>query len=75
MAGAGIATVVSFLASEAVRSKQLRIVLRDYESVGPPVWVAYLERRHLSSRIRTFVDFLTAQVPRSPSLDGGPGKP
>jgi len=70
VAGAGIATVASFLASEAVRSGRLQIVLRDYESVGPAVWVAYLERRHLSNRIRALVDFLTDEAPRLASGQG-----
>lgn len=68
--GAGIATVASFLVADALRSGKLRVILRDYVSVGPPVWIAYLERRHLSGRIRAFVDFVSAHVPRSTSWDG-----
>lgn len=69
IAGAGIATIGTFLAAEPVRAGKLRIVLRDYVSVGPTVWIAYLGRRHLSSRIRAFVDFLTTKVPASSSWD------
>ncbi|OGA48775.1 MAG: hypothetical protein A3G24_12130 [Betaproteobacteria bacterium RIFCSPLOWO2_12_FULL_62_13] len=61
--GVGIARVAMFLAADAVRTGQLRVVLRDFISPGPTVWAGYLARPHLSPRIRTFVDFLTAAVP------------
>lgn len=61
--GAGVARVAMFLASDAVRAGQLRVVLRDFISPGPTVWAGYLARPHLSARIRSFVDFLTATVP------------
>ena len=61
--GLGIARVSIFLASDAVRAGQLKIVLDDFIAPGPTVWVGYLARPHLSIRIRTFVDFLTTAVP------------
>lgn len=58
--GAGIATVATFLAADAIRDEELKIVLPDYAMLGPPVWMAYLERRHLPRRIAAFVDFVVA---------------
>ncbi|OGA50405.1 MAG: hypothetical protein A3F74_27355 [Betaproteobacteria bacterium RIFCSPLOWO2_12_FULL_62_58] len=70
IAGAGIATVGTFMACDAVRAGLLRIVLREYvPPAGPPIWLGYLERRHLSLRIRAFVDFLTTHIPLSSSWD------
>ena len=70
ISGAGIAAVATFMASDAVRAGMLRIVLSEYVPLaGPPIWVGYLERRHLASRIRAFVDFLTQHVPPSSSWD------
>ena len=69
IAGAGIATVATFLAADAVKTGLLRTVLREYVPAGPPIWVGYLERRHLSLRIRAFVDFLMTHVPPSPAWD------
>jgi len=69
IAGAGIATVATFVAADAIRSGALRIVMRDYVSRGPSIWVVYLERRHLSLRVRAFVDFLTTNIPFSPPWD------
>jgi LysR family transcriptional regulator for bpeEF and oprC len=65
--GAGIATVATFLAADALRLGRLQIVLRDYIPAGPAVWIAYLERRHLPSRIREFVDYIIGHVSRSAS--------
>ncbi len=70
IAGAGIATMATFMACDAVRAGLLRIVLREYvPPTGPLIWVCYLERRHLSLRIRAFVDFLTTHIPLSSSWD------
>lgn len=67
--GAGIATVATFLAAEAVRAGRLKVLLRDYIAQGPPVWIAYLDRRHLPGRIREFVDFVAAEAPLSRALE------
>ncbi|HTP95399.1 MAG TPA: LysR family transcriptional regulator [Burkholderiales bacterium] len=73
-AGAGIANVATFIAHEAIRAGRLRVVLREYVPAGPPVWVVYLERRHLSPRVQALVAFLTAQIPPSPPWDAVPGE-
>ena len=65
VAGAGIAMAATFLVATPVQRGELRLVLRDYVAAGPPVCAAYLKGRHISNRIRTFIDFLLAQVPRS----------
>jgi LysR family transcriptional regulator, regulator for bpeEF and oprC len=72
MEGAGIATVATFLAADAVRSGQLRIVLHDYAVPGPAVWIAYLDRRYLPGRIREFVSFVANEVSKHPALQSHP---
>lgn len=69
LAGAGIATISTFIAADAVRSGQLRIVLRHYISEGPAISIVYLSRRHLSARVRAFVDYLAAQMSPAPPWD------
>jgi DNA-binding transcriptional LysR family regulator len=71
IAGAGIATVATFLVADAVRMNQLRVVLPDYIAAGPPVWMAYLNRRHLPSRIRAFVDFVFSEIGQPVGKRGG----
>ncbi len=69
ISGAGIAHMATFVAAEAVRAGKLRMVLRDFVSVGPAVSVVYLPNKHLSPRLRALVDFLSALVPEKPSWD------
>ncbi len=69
IAGSGIAVVATFMAYEAVRAGKLRVLLPGQAAMDSPVWVGYLERRHLSLRIRCFVDFLAAHIPPSSAWD------
>jgi LysR family transcriptional regulator for bpeEF and oprC len=78
VAGAGIAHMATFVAAKAVRAGKLQIVLRDFVSVGPSVSVVYLPNKHMSPRVRAFVDFLTTLVPTDPQWDrilATPGRP
>ncbi|NOK08183.1 LysR family transcriptional regulator [Corallococcus exercitus] len=56
--GVGIARIPEFVAARALASGQLRAVLGEVHSPGPDVFVVYPERRHLSPRVRVFVDFV-----------------
>lgn len=69
IAGAGIANIPTFTAFDAIQSGLLQPVLREYASVGPAVWLVYLERRLLSPRVQAFVDFLTTHIPPLPAWD------
>lgn len=70
ISGAGLAMMATFVVADAVRAGKLQIVLRDYVAVGPTVSVVYLPNKHMSPRVRAFVDFLTSLVPASPHWDG-----
>jgi len=69
VAGLGIIHLSTFLAAEAVQSGRLRLVLREYATLGPTLSVVYLQSRHLSPRVRAFVDFLGEIVPPRPAWD------
>jgi LysR family transcriptional regulator for bpeEF and oprC len=69
IAGAGIAHMATFVAAEAVRAGKLKVVLREFGSIGPNVSVIYLPNKHMSPRIRALVDFLTTIVPAEPPWD------
>jgi LysR family transcriptional regulator for bpeEF and oprC len=60
--GAGIALVARFHASDAINSGQLKIVLSDFVSSGPSVWLLYGEKRYQLPRVRTVVEFLLTRV-------------
>lgn len=67
--GEGIVSAATFLAAEAVKAGKLKICLRDFVTTGPAVSVVYLPSRHLSARVRAFLDFLAAVVPNEPEWD------
>jgi LysR family transcriptional regulator for bpeEF and oprC len=67
--GAGIVSVATFLAAAAVKAGKLKVVMRDFVTLGPPVSAVYLPSRHLSARARAFLDFLSAVVPEEPAWD------
>jgi LysR family transcriptional regulator for bpeEF and oprC len=67
--GAGIAHMATFVAAEAVCSGKLQVILGEFDPVGPSVSVIYLPNKHMSPRIRAFVDFLTSLVPTEPPWD------
>ena len=67
----------TFIAADAIASGKLKIVLADYAAPGPLASVVYLPSRHLSPRVRTFVDFLADCIPPEPVWDrllAGPTK-
>ena len=69
VAGAGIVCVATFLAADAVKAGKLKVILREFVTRGPAVSAVYLPTRHLSTRIRAFLDFLAAVVPEEPGWD------
>ncbi|MEC5218462.1 LysR family transcriptional regulator for bpeEF and oprC, partial [Actimicrobium sp. GrIS 1.19] len=60
--GMGVAFIPTFLAA-SVRANLLLPLLPDWRVVGPPVHLLYPTARHLSSRVRAFVDFAVANAP------------
>jgi DNA-binding transcriptional LysR family regulator len=42
----------------AIRAGDLKAVLTEFQVEAPPIWVMYPQNRHLTPRVRTFVDFL-----------------
>jgi len=64
VAGQGIIGIFDFIASQAIRSRKLVRLLTDWSTpAGPPISVVYPQHRHLSSKVRVFVDFVREIVP------------
>lgn len=67
LAGVGIGRVAAFLVDDDLRSGRLRALLTDtHRSAGLPIHAVYPERRHLSPKVRAFVDFLAARFAARP---------
>jgi len=59
LAGLGVARLARFLVEPEVRAGRLRMILTDfYRDVTIPINAVYPTRRHLSPKVRAFVDFL-----------------
>jgi len=57
-AGLGIARVPAFILKEAMERGALELVLAEWFPEPSPLYVVYPENRHLSSKIRVFVDWV-----------------
>jgi DNA-binding transcriptional LysR family regulator len=60
IAGLGILYEPDFLLGSALRAGQLVRVLPDYTGAGGEIWAVYPSRRHLSLKVRLFVDHIAA---------------
>ncbi len=61
LAGLGILQLPLFLVPEYIGSGQLQIVLGEYPSTTRPMYVLYPQNRHLSTKVRAFVEW-TAEL-------------
>ena len=61
-AGMGIAQSVRFLAADAIERGELVEVLSDWECESLPLYIVYPQTRHLSNKVRVFVDWLAKLI-------------
>src|SRR6185312_13917394 len=59
-AGLGIAQIPAFVLKDSMERGSLDLVLGDWFPEPSPLYVVYPQHRHLSSRIRVFVDWVAA---------------
>jgi LysR family transcriptional regulator, regulator for bpeEF and oprC len=57
-AGLGVARIPAFVAKDAVERGTLELVLGDWFPEPAPLHVVYARNRHLSSKVRVFVDWV-----------------
>jgi len=67
--GLGIAMQPTFIAGEAIRRGELVPVLADYEWPATPAYAIYPPTRHLTYRVREFIDFLAERFAGTPYWD------
>jgi len=56
--GAGIAFEPAFIVGDDVRAGRLVPLLQDFTAAPMPIYAVYPSRKHLSAKVRLFVDFL-----------------
>jgi len=67
--GMGLVIQPTFIASTAIRSGNLTPVLTDYTWPISPAYAVYPPTRHLSYRVRAFIDFLVDKFAGTPQWD------
>jgi DNA-binding transcriptional LysR family regulator len=65
-AGLGIGLVPAFLCVEALRAGRVERVLRNWQAPPTPMHVVYPTTRHLSPKVKTFVDYLQQRMTPPP---------
>lgn len=58
--GGGIVLQPDFIVGEYLQSGRLVTVLPEYDGMSLPIYAVYPSRKHLSAKVRVFVDFLVA---------------
>jgi DNA-binding transcriptional LysR family regulator len=69
--GLGIVVLPTFICADAIRSGALMRILPQFESLDATVYAVYPHNRHVSAKVRKFVDFLAAHFAPGPSWDEG----
>ena len=59
--GAGIVFEPAFIVGPDVRAGRLVPLLQEYVPAASPIYAVYPSRKHLSAKVRQFVDFLVAR--------------
>jgi DNA-binding transcriptional LysR family regulator len=62
--GRGVALIPEFIAGEALKKKQLQAILKDYWAPPLTLYAIYPPTRHLSVKVRLFIDFLVERFGR-----------
>ncbi|GAA4328269.1 LysR family transcriptional regulator [Pigmentiphaga soli] len=71
LAGQGIVMRSEWEAAAHVRAGKLRTVLDSWSTPDADIYAVYPERMHMSSRVRSFLDFLLQRFERQRGANGG----
>lgn len=69
IAGHGITVTPTFMCGEALASGRLECILSEYTMSDSAVFAVYPQNRHLSPKVRAFVDFLALRFGPEPYWD------
>jgi len=58
MQDSGLIQLPTYMTGLDIKAGRLQVVLEDYEPPELPINALYLHRKHLSAKVRTFVDYL-----------------
>lgn len=68
-AGLGIARMPTFIVGNDIKAGTLIALMPEFETLELSVYLLYPERRHLSPKVRAFIEFMTARFQDPPPWD------
>lgn len=68
ISGLGIVQMANFLMEPMIKDGRLISILGDWSNDPMPIHVVYLQNRHLSNKVRVFVDWITELFDNHPSM-------
>jgi DNA-binding transcriptional LysR family regulator len=69
LGGLGIALLPTFIVGQELQSGKLQSVLSEYVSPERQIYAVYLPNRHLSAKVRAFIDYLLVRFGPEPYWD------
>lgn len=69
LGGLGIARIPTFVVGRDLQQGRLQSVLSDYKMLEVSIYLVYPQRRHLSPKVRAFVDFMSSRISDTPYWD------
>lgn len=67
--GLGIVMQPTFIVGDAIRAGKLEIILPDYRPKVIGLYAIYPSNRHLSAKVRAFIDFVVEEISEQPVWD------
>jgi DNA-binding transcriptional LysR family regulator len=69
LAGLGVLPSPSFIVGEDLRAGRLKAVLGDFRTPDLPIHAVYPHQRHMTAKLRVFIDYMIERFATSPSWD------
>ena len=69
LGGIGITRTPTFVIGQDVQSGRLKQVLTNYETLDISIYLVYPQRRHLSPKVRAFVEYFVERISDIPYRD------
>lgn len=66
--GIGLVQLPAYYITDYLETGRLKSVLDDFAYRDSAVWVVYPQHRHLSSKVRMFIDYLVENIERNQGL-------
>lgn len=67
--GMGLTILPTYMIGKDLQKGKLRVTLQEFEPASRPICAVYPHRRHLSAKVRTFVDFICERLQPKPYWD------